>query len=448
MSIRLRLILTLLAATVAVWLSAVLWIQHSTRAKVEDVLDARLAESARMVSSLLADRRIDVADASTAFEVPMAEDATYSRQLTCQIWSLSGALIGQSSGAPETRLTDGTETGYAFSSIDGERWRVYTVVNPALGVRVMVGDNVAVRDRLVRDVIGGLLWPAAVVLPGLAVLIWIGIAGGLAPLDRLAASLREREASDFSPLPAGSAPAELRPVRTALDGLFARAAKRRETERDFTAFAAHELKTPLAGLKTQAWVARRAEDDATRSAALQEIETSVTRTDRLVRQLLELTTVEGDHLPAQVFGLDEIVSEVEQELASLAADRGVSIVTEPIPANLAVPRFLLHAAIRNVLENALLASGAGGTVRVRAACDTHRCRIEVADDGPGIPEAIRDIATDRFVRGRSGPGSGLGLAIVAVAMERLGGTLELMPDRPGQTVRLTVPCDVRPGGGR
>lgn len=448
MSIRLRLILTLLAATVAVWLSAILWIQHSTRAKVEDVLDARLAESARMVSSLLADRRIDVADASDAFKVPMAEDATYSSQLTCQIWSLSGALIGQSSGAPEARLSEGAETGYAFSTIDGERWRVYTVVNPALGVRVMVGDSVAVRDRLVRDVIGGLLWPAAIVLPGLAALIWIGIAGGLAPLDRLAASLRQRGASDFSPLPAGPAPAELRPVRDALNGLFARAAKRRETERDFTAFAAHELKTPLAGLKTQAWIARKAEDDVTRGAALEEIETSVTRTDRLVRQLLELTAVEGDHLPAQVFGLGEIVSEVVRELEALASGRDLKIVIEPMPEDLSVPRFLLHAAIRNVVENALLASPPGGIVRIGAICDAGRCRIEVSDTGPGIPEAIRKSATDRFVRGRAGVGSGLGLAIVAVAMERLGGTLDLMPECPGQLVRLTVPRDITPAGGR
>ncbi|WP_299654212.1 ATP-binding protein [uncultured Jannaschia sp.] len=439
MSIRLRLILALVLATGLVWLSAFLWIETSTRGKVEQVLDARLAESARMVSSLLTNRRIDVADAA-AFSRALPDRGGYSRQLSCQIWSLSGELIGRSSGAPSMRLTQASEAGYSYSEIDGERWRVYAVVNERIGARIMVGDSVEVRDRLVRDVVGGLLLPAAIVLPVLAVVIFLSVTRGLAPLDRLARTLRMRQPTDFSSLPAGPAPAELRPVRDALNNLFARVARTREMERDFTAFAAHELKTPLAGLKTQAQIARIAKDDTTRETALCDIETSVARTDRLVRQLLELTAVEGAQLPEQRVELSSVVSDVASELNRLAEDREISIRIVPSEADrLPLPRILLHAAIRNLVENAVLAAPAGSDVQIHTACDPQFCIIEIVDRGTGIPDDIRRRVPQRFLRGGTGTGSGLGLAIVAVAMERLGGSLTFPDAARGQVVRLTLP---------
>lgn len=440
MSLRLRLFLILALATGVIWFSAVIWIEHSTRAQVTRVLDARLAEAARMVSSLLEDRRIAMAGDGAPVAIPLDPHGDYAHQLSCQIWSLQGTLVGQSEGAPQVQLTGAQGTGYSQSTVGGETWRVYTVENPALGVRVMVGDSLGVRDRLVSGVIEGLLLPMALILPLLAAALWVSLGRGLAPMHRLAEALRLRSPSDLSPLPAGPVPAEMRPMRGALDDLFARLAKAREAERDFTAFAAHELKTPLAGLRTQAQIARIAPDEATRSRALQSIERSVDRTDRLVRQLLELSAVEREGAAAERVDLGQLSAEICADLAPLAEARGVALICDiPLGTEQTLPAsgFLLHTALRNLVENALQASSEGGKVRI----SRRGAVLLVEDDGPGIPETLRARACERFVRGtQGGDGSGLGLAIARAAMERLGGGLELPPSAgQGQRAELHLP---------
>ena len=167
-SIRTRLLTILLGSTGLVWLLAVAWIYLGTQAELERVLDARLMEAARMVNSLLTDRRIELAlagdggsDDAAAFELGQQP---YERQLSRQIWSLDGALAGRSEHAPEERLTDAL-SGFSETEVNGESWRVYATENTDLGVRVMVGDSIRIRDRLVGDVIKGLVLPTALILP-------------------------------------------------------------------------------------------------------------------------------------------------------------------------------------------------------------------------------------------------------------------------------------------
>lgn len=440
MSIKVRLFLILALATGLVWLSAVLWIEGSTRSQVEQVLDARLSESANMVSSLISDHRIEVGDATRRpATVPLPGSGDYSRQLSCQIWSLRGDLVGASSGAPKSRL--GANDGFSTSVIDGESWRVYSVRNDDLGVTVMVGDRMTMRDNLVHDVVAGLLWPALVILPLLAALIWVSVGRGLAPLEGLEAALRSRSPSDLSPLPTGPAPREIRPVRRALNSLFSQLERVRRTERDFTAFAAHELKTPLAGLRTQAQIARQAKDDATRGKALAAIELSVDRTDRMVRQLLDLATVEGEETPTEQVVLTELCAEISTALRQPIEARAVQLSCD-IPAGLGLftNRFLLFAALRNIAENAVLASPQSGTVRLAAQQESGRVVFRVTDEGPGIDPDDLARVTDRFFRGRatSFQGSGLGLAIAVAAANRMNGTLTFPASKKGQAVELAV----------
>lgn len=433
-SIRARLIAILIAATGLVWLSAVVWIYLSTQAEVERVLDARLTEAARMVNSLLTDHRIEIAAAEgAASDAPPAFDIggrPYERQLSCQIWSLDGRLVGQSEGAPETRLTGDAE-GFSETVIDGETWRVYTVANETLGVRVMVGDSVQIRDRLVGDVIKGLLLPALLILPIMIGLIWLSVRRGLAPLSDMAATLSSRAASDLRPLPNAGAPSEIAPAVNALNGLFKRVEDARQRERSFTAFAAHELKTPLAGLKTQAQIALASADGAVHANALRQIASGVDRTSRLVKQLLDLATIEaGDVEPVlscekPVAALKAVVA----DLQPLARSRTISVTVEATVADVRVmvePQFFT-LALRNLVENAILHSPDHGSVRCRIATSGNEVTIVVEDEGPGMSEAELPRATERFFRGRNKAetGSGLGLSIVELAMTRIGGTLRL-----------------------
>lgn len=434
MSIRLRLIAILILATGAVWLSAVIWIENSTRAHVERVLDARLAESANMVSSLISDERITLGEGhgEPTVTLPMVN---FSNQLSCQIWSLDGELVGASSSAPADQLTD--EVGFSTRVINGETWRIYSQHNTRLGVRVMVGDRVDMRDRLVGDVIAGLLTPAAVIAPLLALLIWLGVTRGLAPLQNLADTLRNRSPQDLTPLPDAVDAAEIRPVKHALNSLFAELDRIRKSERDFTIFAAHELKTPLAGLRTQAQIAQMAPDAETRSKALEAILTSVDRSDRMVKQLLQLASVDSDNTEFGTIPLDALIDEVILELTAIRPDIGME---KQGPTGLIVHgnRFLLYAALRNIVENAAQASSQGQRVTIETFTQEKRIGIAVFDQGPGITKADRPRLLQRFYRGaNSGTnGSGLGLAIASAAAERHNAVISFPESKSGQRVEI------------
>jgi two-component system sensor histidine kinase QseC len=436
-SIRIRLFAILLATTGAVWLFAVIWTYVNTQAEVERVLDARLTEAARMVSSLITDHHIDVAaavDAANARQ-PSSEfervEGDYNRQLSCQIWSLQGTLVSRSESAPAISLADHRE-GFAETEINGERWRVFAVINPTLGVRVLVGDSLKIREKLVGDVIKGLLLPALVILPLLSVLIWLSVGRGLAPLNRIAASLSSRSATELHPLSEAPAPREIRPMIVALNSLFRRVEDVRARESDFTAYAAHELKTPLAGLRTQAQIAIRSEDPDTRRQALGQILHSVDRTSRMVRQLIDMARVDArDNAVAQ----DEVdvlrlIEELSTELSPVAVQRNVRITIRPDAGKetmcIATDRTLLRLALRNLLENALQHAPEGTQTVCAIRFSDDRLTIEIDDPGPGMSPTEQKRAVDRFYRGSQGAasGSGLGLSIVQMAVERLGGSLD------------------------
>ncbi|WP_246849584.1 ATP-binding protein [Rubellimicrobium arenae] len=453
MSMRLRLFLILVLATGTVWASAVLWTRARTEAHVERVLDARLSEAARMVVSLIDSHGIDLGATAGSVDTSGVDSvfvpaADYEHRLSCQIWSVEDILLGQSEGAPDGRLSS-SPSGFSTSEVDGQAWRVYTAEDPDLGIRVMVADTMAMRENLVGSIITALVLPAGLVLPALLGLIWISLGRGLAPLDRVARILAARSASDLTPLPDEPAAREVRPLIEGLNGLMTRVASARESERTFTAFAAHELKTPLSGLKTQAQVAALAQDPAVQAKALAQIQRAVDRTDRMVRQLLDMAAVEaegpGGEEPGAGVGL--MLTGLVEDLAPLAQQKGVGLRTARNPTGPLVCRspLLLGIAVRNLLENAVAASPPGGvvTLTIDRLDQGRRGLIQVRDQGPGIPADELAQVTRRFVRGRQakGTGSGLGLAIVDLATQRLGGRLALGPaEGGGMIAEIEFPC--------
>jgi len=415
-SLRRRLFLILLAATSVIWLCAVGWIYLSSRSELEHVLDTRLQEAARMVHSLVAGGNI----ATDAAPEPLPE-VGYQRQLSCQIWSLDGRLVARSSGAPDAALAEPSE-GYSERVVDGERWRVFTILDADKGVRVMVGDRIGLRDRLVRDLVVGLLAPMGLIVPLLGLLIWASLGRGLRPLSAVAGDIAARDAEDMRPVALSRAPEEIRPLIAALNGLFGKVEAARRHEREVTAFAAHELRTPLAGLRTQAQVALAAGDGPTRDGALRQILVSVDRTARLVRQLLTLAKLEAGPLPTGTTAVDlgALVREITQQTPTPAAVR-VTVAPELDGLLLTAPREALHLALRNLHENAVEHMPAGGRILWRPVADG----LCVEDEGPGIPAEELPRITERFFRGRrkSAAGSGLGLTIAEMAAASAGARL-------------------------
>ena len=445
-SMRTRLLLVLLLTTGAVWVSAATWIYFGTRAQVEQVLDARLREAARMVSSMVTDERVQLASAADAvslhdFATPHGE--SYERQLSCQIWSMSGTLVSRSESAPGERLTDAGE-GFSVTERDGQTWRVFTVDNKDRGVQVMVGDNMQMRDALVNDVMLGTLLPMTLFLPLGALLIWFSVRRGLAPLDAMAESLGSRHEGDLYPVGLDRMPSELHPVLRAINGLFSRVAAARDREKSFTAFAAHELKTPLAGLKTQAQIALMSPDEDTRGRALAQIAASVDRSARMVRQLLDLAAADsGSSEDAEPAVIGRVVDDAVAATAALATQKGSRIdVTGSMTGMVRCEQALATTAVRNLLENALMHCPSGAEVRLGVSSTNDSVSISVSDNGQGMAETEIASSTERFFRGRArtAPGAGLGLAIVDAVSKRAGGSLHIAnAPAGGLIVTLSLP---------
>lgn len=434
-SLRRRLFVLLMAATGALWFCAVVWIYVGSRIELERALDTRLQEAARMVHSLVASGNVSAAAASTPFQ-----DDAYERQLSCQIWSFDGRLVAQSSGAPQASLAQAKE-GFADRDVNGEAWRIYTIVDANKGVRVAVGDRIGLRSRLVRDLVLGLLTPALFIVPLLGALIWFGLGRGLSPLNRITGEIAARDGDDMRPIADGDTPSEVKPLLRALNGLFSKVETARRHERDITAFAAHELRTPLAGLKTQAQVALAAKDDPTRASALRQIISSVDRATRLTRQLLILAKLDAMSIVRQQETID--VSLVLREaINACKTPSDIRINVAPGLSGLRVngDRECLYLVLRNLHENAVEHTAANGAITWSALSDGAGLMLE--DEGPGIAEDELDLVMQRFYRakGSTSAGTGLGLAIASVAADRLNMQLILKnrEDRSGLRCSLLL----------
>lgn len=432
-SLRGRLFALLFGATGIIWVCAVAWIGLGSRSELEHVLDTRLQEAARMVHSMVASGNVKASST-----LPAVKDSAYERQLSCQIWSLDGHLVARSSGAPDQSLAEDQE-GYADRTVGGEVWRVYTIVDHAKGVRVAVGDRIGLRDRLVRDILAGLIGPAVLIAPVLAILIWLALARGLSPLRAVTDEIAGRDGEDMRPLLPRDPPEEIKPLTYALNQLFSKVETARRHEREITAFAAHELRTPLAGLKTQAQVALAMPDGPGRERALHHIVTSVDRTSRIVRQLLALAALEAAP-PASAnahFNVGDILREIiastpKPDLISVVIDDaidGLTMTGDPDD---------LKLVLRNLHENAIGHMPGGGRVIWERLKTSEG--VAVSDEGSGVEEADLPRITERFFRGRNKvtAGTGLGLTIASMAAARLGAkvTFRNRQDRSGFIANL------------
>ena len=226
------------------------WIYIGAKREVESVLDTRLQEAARMVPHsypAVPWRRGNCIPVTfPKFQATNANCPARSGHWTVGWWRAPAAH-------PNSKLGD-IRAGFSERLIDGETWRVYTIEDVAKGVRVLVGDRLGLREHLVAELIEGLLAPTLLIIPLLGFLIWASLDRGLKPLQAIARELSLRSADDMSPMETGRVPTEVHPVIASLNALFAKVQAARRHEREFIAFAAHELRTPLAGLRTQAQI--------------------------------------------------------------------------------------------------------------------------------------------------------------------------------------------------
>jgi two-component system sensor histidine kinase QseC len=255
-----------------------------------------------------------------------------------------------------------------------------------------------------------------VALPLLALAAWWAVRRGVAPLRRLGSVLAARQPQAREPVRVDDAPAEMQPLLKALNGLLERIGTLIEAERRFTADAAHELRTPLAGIRTQAQVALGEADDVARRHALQAVLAGCDRAARLMEQLLTLSRLEAGSAPAEGrTDLAAVARSVVADLAPQALAKGQAIELDaPAPCPMQADATLLAVLVRTLVDNAIRYSPPGAEVKLAVAARGPGVTLQVADGGPGLAGPELQRLGERFFRvlGSGQPGSGLGWSIV------------------------------------
>jgi two-component system sensor histidine kinase QseC len=437
-SLRMQLLAGTLAIVVVVWLGLGLFAWREAQHEADELFDAHLAQTAALLSTLVnASDRHDAED----FEEHLPSHH-YARKVAFQVWEKGSRLLVHSPNAPADRLSS-KDDGFDDADIAGQGWRVYSLWDRKQNLLVQVGETQEARTAIGREMAKNLLLPLAIALPLLALALIVLIGGRLAPLSRMAESIGQRSPDRLDAIPLAGAPRELHPVLDRLNALFARIGVSMEQERRFTADAAHELRTPLAAMRTHAQVALASRAEGEREAALVNVIAATDRATHLLEQLLMLARLDST-VSANGFetcDLRGLATDAVARAAPAAMDKDIELeLQEGDAVAIRGQPTLLAVLMRNLIDNAVRYSPGGGRVRVAVTSHANGAVLEVTDSGPGIAAEERTRVLDRFYRitGSAESGSGLGLSIVARIAELHGAALELAdnPDGHGLVARV------------
>lgn len=434
------------------------WSLHRDAMRTADLItDRTLLASARVIAEQVkeADGRVEALIPPSALEMfasPERDKVIY------RVLSPSGELIA---GFPDVVAPPaqprGLEPAYYEGTFRTEAMRAVALAQPVISkvdggnALVIVATTLHGRDRLVDEI-----WQTSLrdqlLLVGIAALLTLfGLHRGLAPLLRLRDELRSRDPESLKALDRNRVQGELRPVIDALNHALDRVQAYIALQRRFVADASHQLRTPLAVLKTQVAMARRDDDSQTRHEALAAIDGRIDSMARLVNQLLTLARAEpgGAALRKDVLDFNEVTRTALESLAGIAFDRAIDLSFEAAPAALPVRGHvtLLRELVLNLVENALRHIPQGSAVAVRLEQGEAGLLLVVEDNGPGIPEADRERVFQRFHRlaAATVEGTGLGLAIVREIVTAHDGTIALMETQPPPGLRVEVRLPAAPG---
>jgi two-component system sensor histidine kinase TctE len=326
---------------------------------------------------------------------------------------------------------------YQVQALDpGRRWIV-----------IQVAETRRKREALASEIISGVLLPQFAIIPLAVILVWLGLSRGLRPLSLLRHKLGERRPGDLSPIDSRGVPEELQPMVRSFNELLVRLEENLQAQQRFIADAAHQMRTPVTGLRMQADLAVTEQDPAQLRRSVEQIARGAERAGHLINQLLTLARAESSHDKIHKFetvDLEELARDVTRDWVVRAMAKSVDLGFEgtdrPLPVA-GVP-LLLRELLNNLVDNALKYTPAGGRVTVRTRIDD-RFVVEVEDSGIGVPPEDRERVFERFYRvlGTNIDGSGLGLPICREIAElhRVVISLGPGPEGVGTCVTLRFP---------
>ncbi|HEU4853086.1 MAG TPA: sensor histidine kinase N-terminal domain-containing protein [Telluria sp.] len=383
-----------------------------------------------------------------------------------QVTAPDGKVVDGDADVPAPAAADAARTGvvnFRNDAFHGTPVRVaYTWVSPPVaGARseparpalVQVAETLDKRAQLANEIIKGVILPQFIILPIVLALVWFALTRGLSPLAELQSRIRARRPDDLSPIDARHVPEEISPLVGSLNDMLERLSQTIDMQKRFIADAAHQMKTPLAGMRMQSELALRQADAGEIQRSLEQLAKSSDSATRLVNQLLALARAENQ--PNAGGGFEEIrLSLLARQCvqdwvgASFTSRIDLGFEDHDPAAHVQGNPVMLRELLSNLIDNALRYTPAGGSVTVRVRSDDGRAILEVEDTGPGIAASERAHVFERFYRilGNNAPGSGLGLAIVREIAQQHGAEIDLFNNPrshanrlPGCLFRLTFP---------
>jgi two-component system sensor histidine kinase TctE len=450
-SLRARLLWWVLLPLAAFMLVAGVMAFEAARQTADLLQDNALLASARTIGEDIewsnGELRADIPPAALEiFESPYHDHVFY------KVVAGDDRLLG---GTPDLSLPQRQAPYPVFydTSLDGQAIRAVAYrrqlynAGVALPVVVVVGKTQASREGMLAQ-----LWHPQLIRQGLmlvlaVLLVLIGLTSELRPLMKLKDDVADRDPMQLEPVRVDHLPTELRPIVDAINQCIARLKLHTNTQRQFIADAAHQLRTPLTLLDTQVQCARQCADDPPALAdALGAIHRTSRKMTEMTNQLLLLARAESAPLPQPSLPVDlgQVVSSVLEELILAAQRREIDLGAElGEDLRVAGSEQLLTALVANLVDNAIRYTREGGCVTARCRRIGEEVVLEVVDDGPGIPAEIRAHVFERFYRGKTDvEGTGLGLSIVQRIAQSHGGTVGVAPGegRVGLVASVHLPA--------
>lgn len=409
-------------------------------------LDRSLAEVAVVIAAYV---RVEP-DGSVRADLPPVVAATLEQQHGAQprfalregVRVLAGdaSLPPPSSADADQRPTFGSARlpSGGVTRVAWYRWR-----QDQRDFSLTVTEATGVRDNPVRPLLTAKLAMDVLQLVAIVVLVLIGVRRGLRPLAAFRDALATRSARTVEPLDEQRVPVELRALVTSLNALLARVRAAAESQQKFVADAAHQLRTPLAGMQAQLALLERDPAALPVRDRIEALHEGIRRLAHTARQLLTLARAEGSATLERDFVRVDLAALVEETVAShldRALAKQIDLGAESVAAEVTGVEWLLRELVNNLVDNAINYTPPGGIVTLRSGVLPGGAFLEVEDNGPGIPAAERPLVMQRFRRAATAPGvgSGLGLAIVSDIVALHGASFELAAGAGGTGTRARV----------
>jgi two-component system sensor histidine kinase QseC len=423
---------------------------NSATREIDNIYDAQLINDANVLWGLLqhalqqptdgAPKRIDDIDFNMDNQLAFNEDADdYADAHMFRGWADGRIRVYDSTAfladVPQQKA------GFTTVSYKGERWRVYSLPIPNTTIVMEVGDKITLRETLVSNILLNLFFPLLILIPIIGFLIWLGINSGLSTIHGVVRHIRIRSPDDLSAIPVEGLPRDLLPLGRSINQLLDKLARSLTLERRFSDLAAHQLRTPQAGVKLLLQMLDRADTEKERRAIVDDLVASNNRAMHLIEQLLRLARVSHHPLKPATVSLYHLAASVLAEFGNVLNGQQLDVSLEgDEAAEVKTDESLLRMMISNLMDNAIKYTPIGGRIEVVVSTTPDRCRLSINDSGQGIPPDQREAVFQRFYRldTLQTEGAGLGLAIVADIADRLSAKIELATPSWGKGLQVNL----------